>query len=99
MTNSPELIADAPEIAPLRLHDVAYGAAIFGRSEGWYLTQLRARKLPGHKIGRTWKLTDDDIRQAMELTAVAAVMPVRDPAGLTPTSRRNLTRPSKATRR
>ncbi|WP_125458760.1 DNA-binding protein [Rhodococcus sp. 1168] len=71
---------------------VAEGAERLGVTEGWYLTQLRARKLPGHKIANRWRLTDDDVAQALQLTAVPAIAPVADPAGLTPGSRRRLER-------
>ncbi|MFC9514369.1 helix-turn-helix domain-containing protein [Nocardiaceae bacterium NPDC056970] len=71
---------------------VADGAARLGQTEAWYLRQLRGRHLPGHKIGRKWMLTEDDIRQALELTAIAATPRMPDPAGLTPTSRRRANR-------
>lgn len=72
--------------------DVAEGAARLGVTTDWYMRQLRARKLPGHKIGRTWRLTDDDLTKALELTAIAANPTHTDPAGLTPGSRRRLNR-------
>ncbi|MFC9788729.1 helix-turn-helix domain-containing protein [Rhodococcus sp. NPDC127528] len=71
---------------------VADGALRLGVTEHWYLRQLRARKLPGHKIGRQWRLTEGDLREALELTAVPAVAASADPAGLTPTTRRRITR-------
>lgn len=52
-------------------YTVAEAAAKLGITEAWYLRQLRARNLPGHKLGRNWRLTDDDIAQALELTAQA----------------------------
>ncbi len=70
---------------------VADGAARLGQTEAWYLRRLRDRKLPGHKIGRKWMLTEDDVRQALELTAVAAEPPLIDD-GLTPTTRRRMAR-------
>lgn len=72
--------------------DVAEGAARLGVTTDWYMRQLRARKLPGHKIGRTWRLTDDDLTKALELTAISANPTHTDPAGLTPGSRRRLNR-------
>ena len=72
--------------------DVAEGAVRLGVTTDWYMRQLRARKLPGHKIGRTWRLTDDDLTKALELTAIAANPTHTDPAGLTPGSRRRLNR-------
>ncbi|WP_064078352.1 hypothetical protein [Prescottella equi] len=71
---------------------VADGAARLGQTEAWYLRQLRNRKLPGHKIGRKWMLTEDDIRQALELTAIAATPKYVDPAGLSQRSRQHLNR-------
>lgn len=73
-----------------RVFTVADGATRLGQTEAWYLRQLRGRHLPGHKIGRKWMLTEDDIRQALELTAVAATPRMPDPAGLTRTSRRRI---------
>ncbi|NKS77965.1 excisionase family DNA-binding protein [Rhodococcus hoagii] len=73
-------------------YTVAEAAAKLGVTEAWYARQLRASTLPGHKLGRQWRLTDDDIAQALELTAVPATLRLRDPAGLTPTSRRRLER-------
>lgn len=69
---------------------VADGAARLGQTEAWYLRQLRARKLPGHKIGRQWRLTESDLTQALEITAVAAVVAPVDIA--TPTTRRRYSR-------
>ncbi|WP_221273553.1 helix-turn-helix domain-containing protein [Prescottella equi] len=73
-------------------YTVAEAAAKLGITEAWYLRQLRARNLPGHKLGRQWRLTDDDIAQALELTAQPASPRPVLPAGLTPTSRRQLDR-------
>ncbi|WP_221278416.1 helix-turn-helix domain-containing protein [Prescottella equi] len=78
-------------------YTVAEAAAKLGITEAWYLRQLRARNLPGHKLGRQWRLTDDDIAQALELTAQPAFPRPRDPAGLTSRSRAHLER--KARRR
>ncbi|MFI7172328.1 helix-turn-helix domain-containing protein [Rhodococcoides fascians] len=72
--------------------DVAEGAARLGVSTDWYMRQLRARKLPGHKLGNRWRLTNEDVERALELTAIAANPSHTDPAGLTPGSRRRLNR-------
>lgn len=69
------------------------GARRLGVSTDWYLRQLRARKLPGHKVGRNWRLTDQDVEEALTLTAKPADPPTADSAGLTPRSRRRLTHP------
>lgn len=73
-------------------YTVAEAAVKLGVTEAWYVRQLRARNLPGHKLGRQWRLTDDDITQALEITARPAKPRSPDPAGLTVTSRRNLNR-------
>lgn len=72
--------------------DVEVGAQRLGVTTGWYLTQLRARKLPGHKLGNRWRLTEEDVQKALELTAIPAHPTHTDPAGLTPTSRRRINR-------
>ena len=72
--------------------EVSVGAQRLGVTTDWYMRQLRARKLPGHKLGNRWRLTDDDLTKALELTAVAANPTHTDPAGLTPGSRRRLNR-------
>ncbi|CRK51805.1 hypothetical protein RHCRD62_30469 [Rhodococcus sp. RD6.2] len=63
---------------------------IAGRA--WDLRQLRARKLPGHRIGRQWRLTESDLEGALDLTAVPAAPRNIDPAGATPTTRRRANR-------
>ncbi|ORM13197.1 hypothetical protein A5N70_20915 [Prescottella equi] len=91
-TASPE-----PTTDPVRVLPVAEGAKRLGQTEAWYLRQLRARKLPGHKIGRKWMLTEGDVREAIERTAIQAIAPM--PSGpfssLSPTSRRRLQRGGK----
>lgn len=77
------------EIEPLTM-SVADAAKRLGVLEGWYASQLRARKLPGHKLGRAWRITEADLGKALELTAQPALVVAPDPAGLTPTSRRRL---------
>lgn len=72
--------------------DVEVGAQRLGVTKGWYMNQLRARKLPGHKLGNRWRLTDDDVQKALELTATKAHPTHTDPAGLTPGSRRRINR-------
>ncbi len=76
----------------LRLYSVAEAAELLHVTEDWYLKRLRARKLPGHKSGRTWTLSVEDIQAAKGAMAVPAIAPKPDPAGLTPTSRRRLSR-------
>lgn len=76
----------------LRLYTLAEAAAMLHVTEDWYVKRLRARKLPGHKSGRDWTLSVEDIQAAKELMAVPAIVPKPDSAGLTPTSRRRLAR-------
>lgn len=78
---------------------VSVGAERLGVSEDWYMRQLRKSRFPGRKIGRSWRLTEDDIRAAIEIVARPAVStppasvessaaPGSFAAGLTPRSRR-----------
>ncbi len=39
---------------------------IGGVSEKWLAAQLRAGKLPGRKVGRSWRMTAGDIDMAVE---------------------------------
>lgn len=78
-----------PTVAILAVKDAAQR---LGKTEGWYLAQLRAHKLPGLKVGRQWLLTEADFATALDLMRQPATPVVADPAGLTPTSRRRLTR-------
>ena len=68
------------------------GAERLGVSVDWYMRQLRARKLPGHKLNNKWRLTEDDLAEALRLTAMPALMPEPDRSGLTAVSRRRLER-------
>lgn len=76
----------------LELLTVAKGAELIHRTEDWYTKQLRARKLPGRKVGRFWMLTRSDIEAAIDSMARPAIAPKPDPAGLTVGSRRRLNR-------
>ncbi|OXR43351.1 hypothetical protein B7C42_04774 [Nocardia cerradoensis] len=53
-------------------YPVSVGAGALHKSEAWYLRQLKAGALPGHRAGRTWFLTAADIAAAIEHTATAA---------------------------
>lgn len=59
-------------------------------TDEWLTRQLRARKIPGRKVGRYWMLTRADIEAAIESMARPAIAPKPDAAGLTRTSRRRL---------
>lgn len=93
MTEEEPTASEAGPTPPAALtFDVEVGAQRLGVTTGWYLTQLRARKLPGHKLGNRWRLTEEDVQKALELTYRPARVVPPDPAGLTPTSRRRLNR-------
>lgn len=79
-------------IETLRLFSVKEAAELLSVTEDWYVKRLRARKLPGHKSGRIWTLSVEDIQAAKDYMAVPAIAPKTDPHGLTPTSRRRVSR-------
>lgn len=76
-------------------HNIATSAMRMGApSERWLIDGLRAGRFRGRKVGRHWRMTDEDIVDALD----ACVNDVRRPAvsstaassGLTPTSRRRM---------
>jgi excisionase family DNA binding protein len=71
---------------------VEEGAARLGVSRDWYMRQLRARKLPGHKLNNKWRLSEQDLADALDITAMPASVVHADPAGLTPRSRSRINR-------
>jgi excisionase family DNA binding protein len=73
-----------------RLYTTEEAAARLQVTHDWYMKQLRARKLPARKAGKFWRVAEEDIAAAIEMMAVPAVVPQKDPAGLTPRSRRRL---------
>jgi excisionase family DNA binding protein len=83
--------------APPTTMSVAEAAERLGQTEHWYATQLRAGRLPGHKLGRKWRITEADLAEALELTARPATRPLQevDSAGLTPRSRAHHERTSR----
>ncbi|MBJ8340013.1 helix-turn-helix domain-containing protein [Antrihabitans sp. YC3-6] len=90
-----------PDPRPIVTYSVAEAAKKIGASKEWYTRHLRERKLPGHKIGRKWRLTDSDIFAALDLTYKPALVLAPDPAGLSPRSRQYVQRNStrRATKR
>lgn len=92
MTEDEEAAEPVAEESATLTMSVAEAAKRLGVKEGWYATQLRASKLPGHKMGNRWRLTEDDLQQALKLTCRPARVVPLDPAGLTPGSRRRLDR-------
>ncbi len=76
-------------------HSLEYAVArIGGPSEDWLRAQLRARKLPGRKAGRSWRMTDSDIAEAIRLLAMPALVATAppNPTGLSARSRTHLER-------
>ncbi|WP_280335715.1 hypothetical protein [Nocardia wallacei] len=61
--------ADSSTLPHEPTYDLAVGARALHKSEVWYLRQLARGLLPGHKAGRTWYLTADDIADDIEQTA------------------------------
>lgn len=74
---------------------VSEGARRLGVSEDLYLRRLRTKAWPGRKPGRQWRLTEADIKRALELCASTELAPAADQAGLTRTSRRRIKSPKK----
>ena len=50
--------------------------------------QLRRRAIPGRKIGRTWRMTDDDITAVITRSYRQPVQPTANAFGISPRSRR-----------
>jgi hypothetical protein len=82
----------------IRLHStVDVADDMMGCSERWLIEQLRARRFPGRKIGRHWRMTDQDVLDAIDICSnntrstdgTSSVGTV----GLTPTSRKRHLRP------
>lgn len=62
------------------LYDLEESAARLRASSVWWLkTRLRARQLPGHKIGRSWFMTESDISEALDLMKSSVVTPSARP--------------------
>jgi len=71
-----------------KTYPVAYGVKAIGApSERWYVARLRDGRLPGRKVGRHWRLTEQDIIDALDI--LKNDPHVTDaPTGLTPRSTR-----------
>ena len=71
----------------------ADSAQQMGCSERWLIEQLRANRFPGRKVARRWRLTDQDIADALDICANDFRCPTADVAmvtGLTPRSRKKV---------
>ncbi|KPG04561.1 MULTISPECIES: helix-turn-helix domain-containing protein [Mycobacteroides] len=86
----------------MRTHSVEEASAILGApSVRWVTEQLRAGRLRGYKVGRHWRMTDEDIAASIEIMRpVGRRSSVSVPIGaaLTPTSRRRVVSILQATR-
>ena len=65
-------------------------AARMQKSVDYVYSLLRANKMPGRKIGRTWRVTESDYQEF--LAANRSPMAVRDASGLSSRSRNHLAR-------
>ena len=52
------------------LKDLQQAAATIPCSERWLADNLRAGKFPGHKVGRRWMLSDNDISAILQICSV-----------------------------
>ena len=77
---------------------VTYGTACVAQqidapSERWLIDQIRAGRFPARKIGRAWRMTAQDIAEALEACRNRRPSHADSGAplnGLTPTSRKRL---------
>ena len=79
----------------MRTYSTQEAAEIVGApSERWLIEQLRAARFPGRKVGRNWRMTEQDIEHALDIcgneTCRAVANAVAPVSRLTPTSRRKL---------
>jgi hypothetical protein len=80
----------------VRTHSVADVAEqIMGCSERWLIAQLRSGRFRGRKVGRYWRMTDEDVREAVDICANDSCRRVdgnscAPASGLTATSRRKV---------
>lgn len=54
----------------------------------WLRTQLVAQKIPGRKVGRSWRMTNEDIDAALEVWLRQPNDVLARTFGLTPNSRK-----------
>lgn len=82
-----------------RTKSLDQSAAEIGCSTRWLADQIRARRFPARKIGKSWRMTDSDIAEALDIVKQvgrtvtphkSGAQPVR-PLSFTSTSARRLT--------
>lgn len=64
-------------------------------SERWLIEQLRAARFPGRKVARRWRLTEEDLAEALDICRNGygrADSKVTLVVGLTPRSRRRVSK-------
>ncbi|WP_353962099.1 helix-turn-helix domain-containing protein [Aldersonia sp. NBC_00410] len=74
-------------------YSIAEVAAVFDCTTRWLTEQVRAGRFPAKKIGRHWRLTEQDIADALDACANdfhCAPSDVAMVTGLTPRSRRKV---------
>jgi hypothetical protein len=61
-------------------------------SERWLIEQLRAARFRGRKVGRLWRMTEQDILDALDVCSNdhARVTATAPGAGLTPRSKKRV---------
>lgn len=79
----------------IRTYSTSEASVMMGApSERWLLKQVRSGRLPGRKIGRHWRLTDDDILVALDICSNegrrSVVNTIKPLTGLTPNSRKKV---------
>jgi hypothetical protein len=72
-------------------YSTAEAAELIGSSERWLIEQVRTRRFPGRKVARRWRMTDQDIADAIDICRNVAGIARVPPIGLTPTSRKRVT--------
>ena len=74
-------------------YSIAEVAASFNCSPRWLTEQVRAGRFPAKKICKRWRMTDQDIADALDICANDFHCPTTDVAiasGLTPRSRKKV---------
>jgi len=75
-------------------YDIADAAQRMGApSERWVVEQIRTGRFPARKMGRAWRMTEQDITDALDAcrnTVTGSVEVTVQRSGLTPTSTKKL---------